>query len=110
MPKLVLAAGGSRTDGGWLGNGIYFGDAACTSYYYTSVHNGHRYIAICDVAMGKVCKTKKRHHGIDSAPKGFDSYHGLRSTHGNHSQFADNEMVVYDEAQQRLRFLLKVEA
>ena len=28
--------GVQRTDAGWLGNGIYFGDAACTSAFYTT--------------------------------------------------------------------------
>lgn len=31
MPKVVVTMGGGRTDAGNLGNGIYFGDASCTS-------------------------------------------------------------------------------
>ncbi len=29
LPRIVVSLGVSRTDAGWLGNGIYFGDAAC---------------------------------------------------------------------------------
>jgi hypothetical protein len=31
LPKIVVSLGVNRTDAGWLGNGIYFGDAICTS-------------------------------------------------------------------------------
>jgi poly [ADP-ribose] polymerase len=36
LPKIVVSMGVNRTDAGWLGSGIYFGDAACTSAGYTS--------------------------------------------------------------------------
>jgi poly [ADP-ribose] polymerase len=36
LPKIVVSMGVNRTDAGWLGNGIYFGDAACTSAFYTT--------------------------------------------------------------------------
>ena len=36
LPKIVVSMGVHRTDAGWLGHGIYFGDAACTSVYYTT--------------------------------------------------------------------------
>ena len=36
LPKLAVKLGVHRTDAGWLGHGIYFGDAACTGAFYTS--------------------------------------------------------------------------
>lgn len=33
LPKIVVNLGGSRTDGGWLGDGIYFGEADAASGY-----------------------------------------------------------------------------
>jgi hypothetical protein len=36
LPKIVVSLGVNRTDAGWLGNGLYFGDASCTSAFYTT--------------------------------------------------------------------------
>src|SRR5262249_23536720 len=55
LPKIVVSMGVSRTDAGWLGNGIYFGDAACTSAFYTTEGQRRtRLMAIARVALGKV--------------------------------------------------------
>ena len=35
LPVIGVSMGVNRTDAGWLGSGIYFGDAACTSAGYT---------------------------------------------------------------------------
>lgn len=104
LPKTVVSLGGSRTDGGWLGHGIYFGDAACTSYYYTSPNSrGTRYIALAGVALGRVKKYRKITYGLTSPPRGFDSCHGVRG-----SEFADDEYVVYRTEQQKLQYLVEV--
>ena len=104
LPKLVTAMGVNRTDAGWLGNGIYFGDAACTSYYYASPgKRGTRIIALADVALGKVKQFSKITYGLDSAPDGYHSCHGVRGT-----QFADDEFVVYKKEQQKLKYIIEV--
>lgn len=104
LPKTVVSLGGSRTDGGWLGHGIYFGDAACTSYYYASAgKRGTRYIALAQVALGKVKQYRKITYGLSSPPKGYDSCHGVRG-----SEFADDEYVVYRTRQQKLQYLVEV--
>jgi poly [ADP-ribose] polymerase 2/3/4 len=61
LPKIVVSMGVDRTDEGWLGNGIYFGDAACTSACYTTPGKKKtRFMAIARVALGKV----KQYHEI----------------------------------------------
>ena len=108
LPKLVVASGRSRTDTGWLGHGIYFGDAACTSVFYTSAgRKGTRFLTIARVAMGKVKRYTKRMYGMDKPPKGYDSCHGVP---GSSSQFSDNELVIYDQAQQQLEYLVEFNA
>ena len=53
MPKAIVGLGGTRTNFGWLGAGIYFGGAADTSAIYTSPGNkGTRLMLICQVALG----------------------------------------------------------
>ena len=106
MPKVVVKMGVNRTDAGWLGNGIYFGKAACTSEFYTTAGGrGTRLLAINRVALGKVKKYKKITYGITEPPKGFDSCHGVRHTLLNRSEFADDEIVIYNDAQQKMEYL-----
>lgn len=65
LPKIVVTLGVHRTDAGWLGNGIYFGDAACTSAGYA--HPGKRntrFIAIANVALGKMKDYSKITYGL----------------------------------------------
>ena len=57
LPKVVVGDyGGSRSDAGSLGNGIYFGLDASTSILYSSPgqSRGSRFMLICDVALGSV--------------------------------------------------------
>lgn len=108
MPKIVVSMGVNRTDAGWLGNGIYFGDASCTSAFYTSpAKSGARYMALARVALGKMKPYTKITYGITEAPAGFHSCHGVRNQKGNNSQFSDDEYVIYDSRQQRLDYLVE---
>lgn len=108
MPKIVVSMGVNRTDAGWLGNGIYFGDAACTSAFYTSAgRKGTRFMALARVALGKMRDYHKITYGIQAPPKGFDSCHGVRSKRGVRSDFADDEFVIYTTKQQRLEYLVE---
>jgi hypothetical protein len=50
--KVVVAAGGGRTDAGNLGNGIYFGETACTSVQYATVgKKGTGFMLLCRCAI-----------------------------------------------------------
>ncbi len=103
LPKIVVTLGVHRTDAGWLGSGIYFGDAACTSAGYAGQgKRGTRFIAIANVALGKMKDYSKITYGLSAPPDGFDSTHGVRGT-----QFADNEYVIYQHNQQRLEYLVE---
>ncbi len=105
LPKLVTKLGVHRTDGGWLGNGIYFGDAICTSIAYASSgKTDSSYIAIANVALGKVKKYDEITYGLNSPPKGYNSCHGVSGT-----EFDDDEFVIYDHNQQRLEYLLEMD-
>jgi poly [ADP-ribose] polymerase len=106
MPKLVTAMGINRTDGGWLGNGIYFGDAACTSVYYTSPgRGGHRIMSVNAVALGKMKDYRKITYGLNAPPAGYNSCHGVRGT-----EFSDTELVIYDMKQQMMQYLVEFTA
>lgn len=108
MPKIVVSLGVNRTDAGWLGNGIYFGDASCTSAFYTSPGKpGTRFMALANVALGKMKDYTKITYGITAPPDGYHSCHGVRAKPGVTSQFADDEYVIYDSRQQRLDYLVE---
>jgi poly [ADP-ribose] polymerase len=108
MPKIVVSMGVNRTDAGWLGNGIYFGDAACTSAFYTTPgKKGTRLMAVARVGLGKMKPFTRITYGLNAPPTGFDSCHGVRHTPQTASQFADNEYVVYRTEQQRLEALVE---
>jgi O-acetyl-ADP-ribose deacetylase (regulator of RNase III)/predicted DNA-binding WGR domain protein len=111
MPKIVVSMGVNRTDAGWLGNGLYFGDAACTSAYYTTAgKRGTRLMAIARVALGKAKDYTKITYGLEGPPEGYDSCHGVRHTPKTPSQFADDEYVVYRSNRQRLETLIELTA
>ena len=108
LPKIVVSMGINRTDAGWLGSGIYFGDAACTSAYYTTPsRKGTRFMAIARVALGKSKQFQKITYGINEPPPGFDSCHGVRNTAQTPSQFADDEYVIYRTERQRIEALVE---
>ncbi len=111
LPKIVVSMGVHRTDAGWLGHGIYFGDAACTSYCYTTP--GKRktsLMAIARVALGKMKDYTKITYGLSAPPEGYHSCHGVRARMLKSSEFADDEYVIYDVRQQRLEYLAEVAA
>jgi poly [ADP-ribose] polymerase len=108
MPKLVVSMGVKRTDAGWLGHGIYFGDAACTSIQYTSAGKRKtRYMTLARVALGNAKQYHKITHGLTAPPPGYDSTHGVRNKPGAHSEFADDEYVIYNADQQKMEYLVE---
>lgn len=108
LPKIVVSLGVNRTDAGWLGSGIYFGDASCTSAFYTSAGKKNtRFMALARVALGKMKDYHKITYGITEPPPGYHSCHGVRSKPGVNSEFADDEYVIYQGRQQRLEYLVE---
>ena len=101
LPKLVVKMGVHRTDAGWLGHGIYFGDAAYTSLNYAGQgRRGTSFMAIANVALGKMKDFSKITYGLERPPEGYDSCHGVRGT-----GFADDEFVIYSHDQQKLEYI-----
>lgn len=107
LPKAVTKLGVQRTDQGWLGHGIYFGDSIDTALGYASSGKlDSTFVAIAKVALGKIKEYKKITYGLDRPPTGYDSCHGNPK---GHSEFDDHEFVIYDTAQQRLEYLLELD-
>ncbi|MEZ4327521.1 MAG: WGR domain-containing protein [Polyangiales bacterium] len=108
LPKIVVSMGVNRTDAGWLGHGIYFGDAVCTTLYYAHPSRRKtRLMAVASVALGKSKEFKKITYGLDAPPPGYDSCHGVRRKPLRPSEFEDDEFVVYRAEQQRLEYLVE---
>lgn len=104
LPKIVVSLGVHRTDAGWLGNGIYFGDAICTSMAYAGTGKRRTsFVTVASVALGKIKEYRKITYGINKAPDGFNSCHGVRG-----SEFSDDEFVVYEQNQQKLEYLVEI--
>jgi poly [ADP-ribose] polymerase len=107
LPKMVTKFGVHRTDEGWLGHGIYFGDVIDTALNYASSGKlDSTFVAIAKVALGKIKKYKVVTYGLTSPPKGYHSCHGDPT---GYSEFDDHEFVIYDTKQQRLEYLLELD-
>ncbi|KAJ9454543.1 Poly(ADP-ribose) polymerase pme-1 [Diplonema papillatum] len=111
LPKAVVDAGGSRTNFGWLGSGIYFSDASCTaSRYAPASKKGKSYMFIATVALGNTKQyTEKQPHLIEPPPT-YNAVQGLgKDMPGgpSFSEFNDNEFVVYKTSQVFLEYLVE---
>ena len=109
LPKIFVSKGGTRTDFGFLGSGIYFASDPTTSCLYTDVgHNGTRFMLVCNVALGESKKYFKIDPHLSDAPEGFHSVHGVKAgTDGQKSEFEDDEFVIYHENQQSLEYVIE---
>ncbi|XP_071800756.1 protein mono-ADP-ribosyltransferase PARP4-like isoform X2 [Asterias amurensis] len=110
LPKVVVDDfGGERTDAGMLGSGIYFADSFGTSakYSHISQTTGTRLMAVNQVALGNCHDTTVYQKDLLKPPDGFHSVHGVKHNGTNHSDFKDDEYVVYNTNQQRLRYLIE---
>ncbi|KAK1903239.1 Protein mono-ADP-ribosyltransferase PARP4, partial [Dissostichus eleginoides] len=98
-----------RTDAGNLGSGIYFSDDLNTSLKYSkrSETDGSRLLLVCDVALGQCMDVHKKDLTLTEAPEGYDSVHGVRRTPNTHSEFVDDEYVVYSPDQVKLKFVVQ---
>ncbi|KAN0038975.1 hypothetical protein ACTA71_001169 [Dictyostelium dimigraforme] len=111
LPKVIVNNGGSRTDFGFLGAGIYFGDSFETAlkYAHPSTPYGKRYILVSKVGLGNISKHLKINSTLTQPPTGFDSCLGLKRNLTTHylSDFNDNEYVIYNTNQQRQEYLIE---
>ncbi|BFZ25340.1 hypothetical protein BsWGS_28378 [Bradybaena similaris] len=110
LPKIVVDDfGGKRSDAGMLGSGIYFASAASTSMKYSSPSNtkGSRLLLVNEVALGS-CKDYIKHDlTLVAPPEGYNSTHGVSRKWDKSSEFENDEFVVYEVNQQRIRYLVE---
>ncbi|XP_017566285.2 protein mono-ADP-ribosyltransferase PARP4 isoform X2 [Pygocentrus nattereri] len=110
LPRVGVEQHGiERTDVGNLGGGIYFSDSLSTSVKYSkpSVTDGSRLLLVCDVALGHCKDLHRRDTSLTCAPEGYNSTHGVRRTQSKHSDFEDDEYVVYNTDQVRLKYVVQ---
>jgi poly [ADP-ribose] polymerase len=70
LPKQVVKLGVHRTDQGWLGHGIYFGDSISTALNYASSgRSGSTFIGVANVALGKIKEYTEITYGLNSPRK-----------------------------------------
>ncbi|EGC32742.1 hypothetical protein DICPUDRAFT_155275 [Dictyostelium purpureum] len=108
-PNVSTSIGSGRRDIGYLGSGIYFGTKAMTSAQYCkdSEINHHKYMFICQVALGNCKKYTTHQIQLNQPPKGFNSVQGVQSTSNLKSEFLDDEIVIYNSKQQKLQYLIE---
>uniref|UniRef100_A0A8C4EJQ5 Poly [ADP-ribose] polymerase n=1 Tax=Dicentrarchus labrax TaxID=13489 RepID=A0A8C4EJQ5_DICLA len=110
LPRVGVEHHGiERTDVGNLGSGIYFSDAVSTSLKYSrpSATDGSRLLLVSDVALGRCRDLRKRDTTLTQAPEGHHSVHGVRRTPNAHSEFEDDEYVVYSPDQVKLKYVVQ---
>ncbi|RUS77622.1 hypothetical protein EGW08_014622, partial [Elysia chlorotica] len=110
LPKVIVDDyGGTRSDAGMLGSGIYFASASSTSVKYSAPSNtkGTRLLLISEVALGATKDYTEHDTSLISAPDGYDSTHGVGRRQDNESLFEFDEYVVYKTNQQRMRYLVE---
>lgn len=104
---IIPRQGGSiAITGRMFGDGLYFSDQSSKSLNYAYGYWDHQgydnncYMFLCDVAMGKHYTPRSPGNG-DRRKDGYDSCFAKANT----SAVRNNEMIVYDTAQARLRYL-----
>eukprot|EP01132_Coremiostelium_polycephalum_P005506 gene5506-6860_t len=108
LPKVVVNVGGSRTDFGFLGAGIYFGDRLSTaSIYAHPTSEQKRLVLVCEVALGKSMEYTKIDQTLTIPPMGYQSCLGVARSSGKESAFTDNEYVIYNTNQQKQQYLIE---
>ena len=111
LPNYVVdEIGITRSDIGMLGNGIYVSDCINTSLKYTNLNKSRntRIIAICDVVLGNCKQYYDYDFKLNEAPKNYNSAHGVKNDGNNGSKFNDDEFVIYDIRQQKIKYLIEL--
>lgn len=74
-------------------SGIYFADQFQKSYGYTDkTQNGSSFLLLCEVYLGRSKMLYEAAHGMEKAPLGFDSVHGI----GCHRPDPEKKFVTWD--------------
>ncbi|KAL1268029.1 hypothetical protein QQF64_033392 [Cirrhinus molitorella] len=110
LPRVGVEQHGiERTDIGNLGGGIYFSDSLKTSVKYSkpSVTDGSRLLLVCEVALGRCKDLLKKDTTLTCAPDGYHSVHGVQRTPNRLSEFEDDEFVIYNTEQIRLKYVVQ---
>ncbi|XP_078513194.1 protein mono-ADP-ribosyltransferase PARP4 isoform X3 [Lissotriton helveticus] len=110
LPKVVVEDHGvERTDIGNLGSGIYFSDSISTSMKYSAPTqtDGSRLLVICEVVLGNCLDLKKKDFSLTNPPPGYHSVHGIRKAPGLDTDFEDDEYVVYNTSQIRMKYVVR---
>uniref|UniRef100_A0A8C1KUV3 Poly [ADP-ribose] polymerase n=1 Tax=Cyprinus carpio TaxID=7962 RepID=A0A8C1KUV3_CYPCA len=110
LPRVGVEQHGiERTDIGNLGGGIYFSDSVKTSVKYSkpSVTDGSRLLLVCEVALGRCKDLLKKDTTLTCAPDGYHSVHGVQRSPNRLSEFEDDEFVVYNTEQIRLKYVVQ---
>lgn len=98
---------GAAHTGSMFGNGIYFADQSTKSANYCWGFNrvrGTFYMMVCEVAVGKMFDLQHADSSIRSAPKGYNSVRGVKG-----SSLLHNEVIVYNESQANIRYIIEFE-
>ncbi|XP_058617206.1 protein mono-ADP-ribosyltransferase PARP4-like isoform X2 [Onychostoma macrolepis] len=110
LPRVGVEQHGiERTDIGNLGGGIYFSDSLKTSVKYSrpSETDGSRLLLVCEVALGRCKDLLKKDTTLTCAPDGYHSVHGVQRSPSRLSEFEDDEFVVYNTEQIRLKYVVQ---
>lgn len=97
---------GSRRDVGMLGAGIYFTDDINSVLKYTKNENQKnlkQFLFIADVALGNIYETNEFQPSLVEPPQ--NCYNSVKGKKGN--SFIDNEYVIYNSKQQKLKYLVE---
>ncbi|CAH1800048.1 unnamed protein product [Owenia fusiformis] len=110
LPNVIVDDyGGTRTDAGMLGSGIYFALSSSTSAKYSSpsANKGTRFLLVNEVALGKCKEYVTFHTELKAPPSGYDSTHGVKGKDEYPTDFKDDEYVIYNPQQQRIKYLIE---
>ena len=77
--------------------------STCLKYSKPSDSRGTRLALVNEIALGKCKEFYEFDQSLAKPPDGFDSAHGVRSEGNVPSKFKDDEFVIYDTTQQRIR-------
>lgn len=104
---LKIKPPGIAHTGSMFGNGIYFADQSTKSANYCWSFNRSRgtyYMLVCEVAVGKMYDIESADSSLSRAPKGYNSVRGVKGR-----SLVHNEVIVYNESQANIRYIIEFE-
>ncbi|XP_064404134.1 protein mono-ADP-ribosyltransferase PARP4-like isoform X3 [Halichondria panicea] len=111
LPKIVVDDfGGTRSDPGMLGGGLYFAGSSSLSCKFSKPGKsgrGTRLMLVNQVALGNCKEYRNTAKELTQPPEGYDSVKGTKETEEEDSFFKADEYVVFSAHQQRMRYLVE---